>query len=34
MIGWLAAHIQKLEAAFSEPLSRLNRQVRSQDEAT
>jgi hypothetical protein len=34
MIGWLAAHIQKLEAAFSEPLARLNRQVRSQDEAT
>lgn len=34
MIGWLAGHIQKLEAAFSEPLSRLNRQVRSQDEAT
>lgn len=34
MIGWLATHIQKLEAAFNEPLSRLNRQVRSQDEAT
>ncbi|MGV0035716.1 MAG: DUF4268 domain-containing protein [Candidatus Azotimanducaceae bacterium WSBS_2022_MAG_OTU7] len=34
MIGWLAAHIQKLEAAFSEPLSRLNGQVRSQDEAS
>lgn len=32
MIGWLAGHIQKLEAAFSEPLSSLNRQVRSQDE--
>ncbi|MGB4114649.1 MAG: DUF4268 domain-containing protein [Yoonia sp.] len=33
MIGWLAAHIQKLEAAFSEPLSRLNCQARSQEEA-
>ena len=26
MIGWLSAHIRKLEAAFSEPLSRLNPQ--------
>ncbi len=37
MIGWLATHIQKLEAAFSEPLSRLNllnHQVHSQDEAS
>lgn len=34
MIGWHAAHIQKLEVAFSEPLARLNPQVRSQDEAT
>ena len=32
MIGWLAAHIQKLEVAFSEPLSRLNREVRSQED--
>ncbi|MCP9481152.1 DUF4268 domain-containing protein [Shimia sp. CNT1-13L.2] len=33
MIAWLATHIQMLEAAFSEPLSRLNREVRSKDEA-
>ena len=33
MIGWLAAHIQKLEAAFSDPLSLMNRQVRAQQEA-
>ena len=32
MIAWLSAHIQKLEATFSEPLTRLNRQVRTQDE--
>ncbi len=34
MISWLAAHIQKLEATFSKRLSRLNGQVRSQDEAS
>jgi len=33
MIGWLIAHIQKLEAAISEPLSLMNRQVRAQQEA-
>mgnify|MGYP005683152955 CR=1 FL=1 len=33
MIGWLIAHIQKLEAAFSDPLSLMNRQVRAQQEA-
>lgn len=32
MIAWLSAHIHKLEAAFKEPLARLNRQIRSQDE--
>lgn len=31
-IAWLSDHIQKLEAAFSEPLARLNRQIRTQDE--
>ncbi len=34
MIGWFATRIQKLEATFSERLSRLNGQVRSQDEAS
>ena len=34
MIDWLAEHINKLETAFSERLSRLNRQVGSQDEAS
>ncbi len=34
MISWLSAHIQKLEATFSERLSRLNGQIRSQDEAS
>ena len=32
MIAWLSTHIQKLEATLSEPLARLNRQVRNQDE--
>ncbi|WP_206478003.1 DUF4268 domain-containing protein [Halomonas sp. KRD171] len=34
MITWLSTHIQKLEAAFSEPLARFNRQIRTQDEET
>ncbi len=32
MIGWLSAHIRKLEEAFREPLARLNRQIRTQEE--
>ena len=30
MIEWLCKHIEKLEVAFSEPLARLNRRLRSQ----
>ena len=30
MIEWLCQHIVKLEDAFSEPLARLNRRLRSQ----
>lgn len=30
MIAWLSTHMQKLEAACSEPLANLNRQVRTQ----
>ena len=30
MIEWLCKHIDKLEEAFSEPLERLNRQLKSQ----
>lgn len=32
MIGWISEHIRKLEAALREPLSRLNRQIRTHDE--
>lgn len=32
MIAWLSEHIRKLEAAFKEPLARLNRQIRTHDE--
>ena len=32
MIAWLSTHIQKLEAAFGEPLARLNRQMRTRPE--
>lgn len=32
MIAWLAEKIQKLEMAFSEPLARLNRQIRTHDD--
>jgi hypothetical protein len=32
MIAWLSDHIRKLEAAFSEPLARLNRQIRVHDD--
>src|SRR6056297_1160817 len=32
MIAWLSDHIKKLETAFSEPLARLNPQIRTQDE--
>jgi hypothetical protein len=32
MVAWLSEHIQKLEAAFKEPLARLNRQIRNFDE--
>ena len=31
MITWLSEHIQKLETSFSEPLARLNRQVRNHE---
>lgn len=34
MIAWLSDHIRKLEAAFSEPLARLNRQIRIHDDQT
>jgi hypothetical protein len=34
MIAWLSDHIRKLEAAFSEPLARLNRQIRVHDDQT
>lgn len=34
MIAWLSDHIRKLEAAFSEPLARLNRQIRTHDDQT
>ena len=34
MIAWLSDHIRKLEAAFSEPLARLNRQIRAHDDQT
>ena len=30
MIEWLCEHIVKLEYAFSEPLARLNRRLKSQ----
>ncbi|RCW88806.1 hypothetical protein [Paracoccus lutimaris] len=29
---WLSTHIRKLEAAFKEPLARLNRQILTHDE--
>lgn len=32
MIAWLSDKIQKLELAFSEPLARLNRQIRNHDD--
>lgn len=32
MIAWLSSHIRKLEAAFREPLARLNPQIRDHDE--
>ncbi|MDF3605760.1 DUF4268 domain-containing protein [Paracoccus sp. DMF-8] len=32
MIAWMSEHIRKLEAAFKEPLARLNRQIRTHDE--
>lgn len=32
MIAWLSHHIQKLEAAFSDPLARLNRQIRDYED--
>ena len=32
MTAWLSEHIRKLEAAFKEPLARLNRQIRTYDE--
>lgn len=32
MIAWLSDKIQKLESAFSEPLARLNRQIRIHDD--
>lgn len=32
MIAWLSDKIQKLELAFSEPLARLNRQIRTHDD--
>lgn len=31
MIAWLSVHIRKLENAFSDPLARLNRSIRSAD---
>ncbi|UWR10918.1 DUF4268 domain-containing protein [Sulfitobacter mediterraneus] len=34
MINWLSAHIQKLEKAFSVPLSRINQQIRNHDNET
>ncbi|WP_212743442.1 DUF4268 domain-containing protein [Shimia litoralis] len=34
MIAWLSNHIRKLEAVFSERLTRLNRQVRVQDDGS
>lgn len=35
MVAWLSSHITKMEAAFSEPLARLNRGLRTHsDEAT
>ena len=34
MIAWLSDHIRKLETAFSEPLARLNRQIRVHDDQT
>jgi hypothetical protein len=34
MIAWLSDYIRKLEAAFSEPLARLNRQIRTHDDQT
>ena len=34
MIEWLCKHIVKLEDAFSEPLARLNRQLKSQGESS
>ncbi len=32
MVTWLSAHIRKLEAAFRDPLARLNRQIRTHDD--
>ena len=34
MINWLSEHIQKLEASFSEPLTRLNKQIRTHDDTS
>ncbi len=34
MIEWLCKHIVKLEGAFSEPLGRLNRQLKSKNDAS
>lgn len=34
MIAWLSDHIRQLETAFSEPLARLNRQIRVHDDQT
>ena len=34
MIEWLCKHIVKLEGAFSEPLSRLNRQLKSKNDVS
>ncbi len=33
MITWLSEHIRVLEAAFAEPLTRVGRSVRLQDES-
>ncbi len=34
MIEWLCKHIVKLEEAFSEPLGRLNRQLKSKSDVS
>ena len=34
MIEWLCKHIVKLEEAFSEPLSRLNRQLKFKNDVS